>query len=103
MNTLTAEIGADKISSMAKKQNRIGRPPKNPSLEKGKRSTILVQGRIDPWAYEQFMEYIADLERKLGVKTEKSSHLQKAMIDYLKANGWKFTSPVPPKPADEVK
>ena len=66
---------------------RIGRPPKDKSTPKGGRSTDFIGGRIAPSINKALIEYIAEFNKTHGIVSEKSSHLEKAIVLYLRAMG----------------
>lgn len=65
---------------MAKK--RMGRPPKNPDLKPGQRSTVLLGARVSPEFLERFEAFISRFNSK-NARTDKSAHVEQAIKEYL--------------------
>lgn len=75
------------IVTMDEPKNRAkrgrGRPPKNPTTPIGERSNIGFSARISPQVAARFVEFHARFDSKNQLKTDKSAHIEKAIVQYL--------------------
>lgn len=73
---------SEKKKDTGSKPKRMGRPPKDPMTPVGGRSKHLIGARISQELAERFDKF-CDGYNRLHPRTERSAHVEKAMVEYL--------------------
>ncbi len=68
---------------LMEKKPRRGRKPTNPETPPGSRSKMPVTARVDPPLAERFDGFVAAYKLKHRLRTDRSAHIEKAMLEYL--------------------
>jgi hypothetical protein len=75
-------------------KKRMGRPPKDPDIAPGSRSGKAIFARLTEEVATGLTAFVEHYNASNRLRTEKSAHIEKAVIEYLERNGfWPVPSP----------